>query len=208
MKENQKNINYPQVLLLTYLSVSGLLDALLFHCADNVIYALIGVMLMVAIPLIINRFHLRVSNTTLYLILIFTAVSVYTGNRYNWYKTFWFYDIALHLLSGVLIALTGADLFFPEKKTKKNLPFILFFSFIFTLAMAGLWEITEFLVDVITGNDVQRNLLWEKELIGRSWQNNGIRDTMNDMINGCIGGLIGCLIILMSVCHKEKLHEK
>ncbi len=204
MNVKQKNINYLQVLLLTYLSISGLLDALLFHSIENVIYALFGVILMVAIPFIKNRFHLNLSPLTLSLVLVFSAISVYTGNRYHWYVAFWWYDVLLHFTSGILIALAGADLFFPANNRRAKLPFILFFSFIFSLAMAGLWEIIEFLIDVIFENDVQRNLTWERELIGREWQNNGIRDTMNDIINGCVGGIVGCIIILMSVCHKEK----
>jgi len=206
MNKHYSLSDYVIMVLAFYLSVSGLLDAFLFKSIGNVVYALISLFIILVLPAVLKRFHLHLGPLTLSLILCFAVLGTYLSNRYNLYKTFWWYDILLHFSSGVLIALTGNDLFFSRQKP--SLLFRLFFCFIFALAGAAFWEILEFSLDLISGQDVQRNLLAEKEFLGKDWQNPGLKDTMNDIINGTAGGLLGTCLIAMSESHKEKLHER
>lgn len=205
MPKEQKPIHIAVTLLSAYLIISAILDLILFHLIQADIYALIALALVLLIPIILDRIHIKLSAATLIPILLFITVATYTGNRYNAYKTFFWYDIVLHFSSGILISMTASELFFPEGKHNEKLSFILFFSFIFALAAAGAWEITEFFFDIITGNDVQRNLTVEREIFGAPWQNPGIRDTMNDMINGTVGGFIGCIAIYFKRRKKNEL---
>lgn len=73
------------------------------------------------------------------------------------------------------------------------------------IASAGIWEMNEFVYDIFTHQDVQRNLLQEKELISSSWQNSGILDTMNDMINGTVGGLVGSIFLFFKYKKERKV---
>lgn len=197
MPSEQKRTDTAAAIIGVYLAVSAIADFLIFHLAEAGIYALIALVLVAVIPHLLKALRISISPFTLIPILVFIAVATYTGNRFDAYKRFFWYDIVLHFSSGILIAMTAAELFFPEGQKKASLPFILFFSFICALASAGAWEIVEFFFDIVTGNDVQRNLTAEKELFGAAWQNPGIRDTMNDMINGTAGGLVGVAAIYL-----------
>ena len=66
----------------------------------------------------------------------------------------------------------------PEHRvTRENLALAVLFVFFASMAVAGLWEISEYFVHAVTGRDVQRVAL------------TGVDDTMQDMIVCMIGTL-------------------
>ena len=128
--------------------------------------------------------------------LIFIVIGTYAGNRFDLYHRFFFYDMILHFISGCLIVMTFYDVFFPpEIRAKLPISLCLLLIFLSGIAGAAIWEIAEFTLDVISGLDVQRNLLSEWELLGRSWQNPGLKDTMNDIILGSAGSGLGTAVL-------------
>ena len=130
---------------------------------------------------------------------IFMITAIYLSNRFDLYHRFWFFDIVLHSFSGLIIAIVLPAIFLSDKSRKSMSTLELaFISFVFAVAAAGFWEIIEFFFDLITGSDVQRNLIREREIFSSQWQNPGILDTMNDIINGTAGGLIGSILIYIS----------
>lgn len=147
-------------------------------------------------PLFRYVFRTQLSYPVLLADLVFAVVGTYVGNRLDLYERLFAYDIALHFISGILIVLTFYEVFFPPHRAQA-IPFAirLALAAIIGLAGAALWEIMEFSLDVIAHSDVQRNLRPGQELIGRSWQNPGLVDTMNDMIDGLAGSLVGCAMI-------------
>lgn len=97
--------------------------------------------------------------------------------RLHLYHRFFAYDIALHLLSGIMIVLAADELLFPAAvRNASTALWRIFILAMIGIAGAAIWEICEFSLDIITGEDVQRNLIEEKEIFGRSWQNSGIKD--------------------------------
>ncbi len=190
-----KNKKIATIALSIYLLISGVWDLFIPQVRSNGWYALISIALIWLIPWFVGKLKLEISDLTYILFMVFIVLGTYTNNRYNLCRVLWWFDIALHLSSGVMLSLIAGDIFFPlSKKHVNHLWFELFFMFVFAVASAGFWEILEFSFDCITGLDVQRNLTRDREFIAMSWQNNGIIDTMNDMINGTVGGLIGCTI--------------
>ncbi len=182
-------------LLSIYLLVSALVVLFIPPLRSNIWYALISIALIWLIPWVVDKLKLEISDLTYIFFITFIVLGTYTNNRYNLCRVLWWFDIALHLSSGVMLSLLAGDIFFPISKKHANpLWFELFFMFVFAVASAGFWEILEFSFDCLTGLDVQRNLTRDREFFGTLWQNNGILDTMNDMINGTIGGLVGCTI--------------
>lgn len=182
-------------LLSIYLLVSALVVLFIPPLRSNIWYALISIALIWLIPWVVDKLKLEISDLTYIFFITFIVLGTYTSNRYNLCRVLWWFDIALHLSSGVMLSLLAGDIFFPISKKHANpLWFELFFMFVFAVASAGFWEILEFSFDCLTGLDVQRNLTRDREFFGTLWQNNGILDTMNDMINGTIGGLVGCTI--------------
>lgn len=170
---------------------------------EMVFYAVIALILISLLPIAMKWMKLNLNPITISLCFVFLTIAIYTGNRYGMYKRFWWYDVALHFSSGILLSMLWADVVFPIPITgaKPNwresapLHMVILTSIAFAMACACGWEIVEFFWDILTKSDVQRNLLVERELFGAAWQNPGIRDTMNDMVNGTVGALVGCACI-------------
>ncbi len=187
-----------QIISLAYLAVS-VISQCIAHSWWNAIYAAIALVLVVVIPLVARKLDLRLGDATMIAIILFLVISIYTGNKFGMYKRFWWYDVVLHFSSGTILALLWADVMFPYGKLQiKNswrdavpLALVVVTAIAFSMACAAGWEIMEFIWDILLGNDVQRNLTVEQELLGASWQNPGIRDTMNDIVNGTAGALVG-----------------
>ena len=200
----EKNKKIVTVLLSIYLLISMVALAFMPQLRNNIGYAVICIVLIWLIPYLVKMLKLEISDLTYNLFIIFIVLGTYTSNRYNLCRVVWWFDIALHLSSGVMLSLLAGDIFFPlSKKHTNSLWFEIFFMFVFAVASAGFWEILEFSFDCITGLDVQRNLIRDREFISTAWQNNGIIDTMNDMINGTVGGIVGCTI---GYFQRKKLH--
>lgn len=117
-------------------------------------------------------------------ILLFTVLAQYFGMMLGFYDTLWWYDLAVHFLSGFLLASLGQYFFvFLTRKTQLALPITLtvWFSVFFAIASAGLWEIYEYCADTFFGLASQQGM-------GQT----EIQDTMQDIIAGSIsGGLYG-----------------
>ena len=113
------------------------------------------------------------------LILAFIYASMYLGEIHSFYIRFWWWDIMLHVLSGVIIGAIGFSLVYTLNQTSvaMNLSdvFVAIFSFSFALSIGALWEIYEFLMD---------------SLFGLNMQKSGLVDTMWDLIVDALGALV------------------
>lgn len=140
--------------------------------------------------------------------ILFAVFGTYVGNRFDLYHTFFAYDIMLHFISGILISLTLYEVFFPSSY-RNSIPLVarVSLSMIIGLAGAGFWELCEYFLDIFTGLDVQRNLVEDFELIGRHWQNSGVKDSMNDMFNGTLGSIIAGVVIFFKERRKMRMSE-
>lgn len=119
-----------------------------------------------------------------FLFTLFTVFAQYFGSMLGGYHAFWFYDLLLHLSSGLLLVLVGYLLFGRILRGRQpgtlppSLP--VWFSTFFSIACAGLWEIYEFCGDTFFHLQAQGGSL---------------SDTMTDIIAGSLGALIGALIL-------------
>lgn len=123
--------------------------------------------------------------------IVFIIISMYLGNILNFYTYIPSYDKILHLASGIIIGIIGVIIyayFTKEELNKINPMFMVFFSIIFTIALAGIWEIWEFTTD---------------RLFGLESQLNSLVDTMTDIICGTIGGLIALVPIYKFAKNKK-----
>lgn len=199
-----------RLVLNTYLLASMVADVILDAGLAIRFYSLIALVIVnVLAPFVKKVFRTELSTGVYAFILVFAVVGTYTGNRFDLYHRFFAYDIALHLLSGIMIVLAADELLFPAAvRNASTALWRIFILAMIGIAGAAIWEICEFSLDIITGEDVQRNLIEEKEIFGRSWQNSGIKDTMNDMINGTAGALAGAILVfirnIMSKSHRKK----
>ncbi|MBU3969115.1 hypothetical protein KJ991_02815 [Patescibacteria group bacterium] len=108
----------------------------------------------------------------LILFLLSTTIAIlniYAG-RYFWYWRFWWFDLAMHFMGGIAVALVLLYFYgvFNLKEKIKLISLILFSTF--TIAVS--WEIMEFLIDA--------------NLFGKNY----FFDTLTDIFIGLIGALI------------------
>lgn len=119
------------------------------------------------------------------LLLLFVVFSMILGKMWDFYARIPQWDFWLHFVSGSILAAVGKQLCF-RLSEKPERALLCWFVFLFSSAAAGLWEVFEFLSD----------LLFHMQSQGGS-----LPDTMTDII----AGNIGCLMILWFL-KKQKTH--
>ncbi|MBW2992390.1 hypothetical protein KY345_04200 [Candidatus Woesearchaeota archaeon] len=115
-------------------------------------------------------------------IVVFIYASLFLGDVHGYYTRFWWWDIILHIGSALALGFVGFLIlftFYEEKKIKAKPLTIALFAFCFALAAGALWEIFEFTIDSIFGQDMQKS---------------GLVDTMWDLIVDAGGALFTSVI--------------
>lgn len=119
--------------------------------------------------------------------IIFDIFAAALGSVINLYKYIGFYDRFVHYLSGIILAEAGIIIIsyvFEKRKINKDIPVMLAFSFFFSSACAGFWEIYEFTADNILNINMQGNNL----------------NTMGDIVSGVLGA--ATYVIVSAICMK------
>ncbi|MCC0700971.1 hypothetical protein KGF42_16575 [Clostridioides sp. ZZV15-6383] len=128
---------------------------------------------------VINKQNEKLLSKELYIVLaLFIMFSSLLGTCFNFYDIN-YYDDFLHLWSGViscLVAFSMIKYFYIQRDiSKMSKVFLVIFIFMFSMGVASLWEIGEFLMDTF---------------IGTTTQAGGLEDTMIDMVDALIGTTI------------------
>lgn len=124
------------------------------------------------------------------LVLVFVFCALFLGEVRSYYDRIWWWDIALHSTSGLLMGILGFLLVYVLNESEKialamTPRFVAFFAFMFAVAVGSLWEIFEFAMDSVFGARMQKPMFSDPS---------GLTDTMWDMIVNTIGaGLISTL---------------
>ena len=108
--------------------------------------------------------------------------SVFLGELNGYYTAFWWWDLVLHTLTGVVVGLVGFLVLLVLYRNKNIVAApgsIALFSFSLAAAIGGLWEIFEFGMDQIFGLHMQKS---------------GLMDTMGDIIVNNAGALFSSLV--------------
>ena len=94
--------------------------------------------------------------------VIFLYISILLGLAYNYYTRYWWWDIIVHSMSGIILAFIGFIILYTlysENMIKASPHIIALFSFCFALALGAVWEIIEFTLDQSLGLNMQRGSL-------------------------------------------------
>ena len=116
----------------------------------------------------------------------FVFASLFLGEVRDYYTRFWWWDIALHTMSGFLLGILGFLLVHIMNETEKinvhmRPGFVAFFAFMFALGVGALWEIFEFSMDIAFRMNMQKPMFGDPS---------GLTDTMCDLIVDALGALI------------------
>ncbi|WP_294372793.1 hypothetical protein [uncultured Clostridium sp.] len=183
--------NFITVIFITVLTLT-LFSNVYFNGGDKVFRILLTAIVVLIVRVLFKKTFLSKYTLAYISIVIFIFMSMYMGNILNIYSVINFYDKILHFISGIISGIIGFVVY--EHFTKKyidklDLKFLIIFIFVFSVAIAGCWEIWEFSTD---------------KIFGFHSQNNSLSDTMMDIICGTIGGIFSMIPIrLMLKKHKK-----
>ncbi|MFA5677544.1 MAG: hypothetical protein WC953_03925 [Pseudomonas sp.] len=154
-------------------------------------FLIVGIMIVTFVPLVLGRkyqFHIPAEFQILAVIFVFAAL--FLGEIYSYYERFWWWDIALHTSSGLLMGILGFLLVYllnenDHVELTMTPRFVALFAFLFAVTVGALWEIFEFTMDSLFGMNMQKPMLGD---------DSGLTDTMFDLVVDTIGALIISLL--------------
>lgn len=147
----------------------------------------LGIIAITIVPLVTaKRFRVYIPPEFEVLAIAFVFASLFLGEVHGYYVRFWWWDIALHASSGLLLGIVGFLLVHVLNETEDigvhmKPGFVAFFAFLFAVATGVLWEIFEYGADSAFGMNMQ------KEMGGDP---SGLTDTMWDLIVDAFGAFI------------------
>ena len=193
-----KKITYEKVITAAFLAVLAisLIINMIFQGGSKAVRIILTAGTVIVLWAFFRFTFLKKSKAAYIATLIFIIMAMYFGNVLNFYGIVPYYDKILHTASGIIIGIMSIVIYAHFTKDyfeKINPRFMLLFCIILTLALAGGWEIWEYIADKIFGLMSQRNSL---------------DDTMTDIICGTIGGIISLIpIYRFSKGHKNRFLE-
>lgn len=145
-----------------------------------------GILLLTALPMLIfRRLEIFIPPELELLTIAFVFGALFLGETQDYYGRFWWWDVALHTTSGVLLGILGFLLVYvlngiPRLDLRMRPGFVAFFAFCFALTVGALWEIFEFAMDELAGMNMQKPFLGDPS---------GLTDTMWDLIVDALGAM-------------------
>ena len=150
---------------------------------------LLAIISVTSVPLIFGRrLPVRIPLEYEMLTVLFVFAALFLGEYRSYYVRFWWWDIALHATSGLLLGILGFLLVYVLNENKRidihmRPGFVALFAFVFAIAVGALWEIFEFGMDQVFGMVMQKPMLGDPS---------GLTDTMWDLIVDVLGAALIC----------------
>jgi len=147
--------------------------------------------------LVEKRYKIYIPLDFEFIVIFFVYASLFLGEVRGFYGRFWWWDIFLHTFSAIAFCFLGFIAFFllfKAEKIKTRPVWIAIFSFCFSVTIAVLWEIFEFIMD---------------QAFGLNMQKNGLYDTMGDLISASVSSLLVTAVgyIYLKSNQKSILHR-
>jgi uncharacterized membrane protein YjdF len=158
--------------------------ALLFERHWMSAFLVLTIMLVILAPTLFrHRLPVRIPAEFLVAALLFSFAALFLGEVRDYYRRVWWWDIALHGSSGLLLGILGFLLVYVLNENRRvdlhlRPRFVALFAFLFALAVGALWEIFEFSMDQLAGTQMQKPMLGDPS---------GLTDTMWDLIVDSLG---------------------
>lgn len=148
---------------------------------------LLAIMAVTGAPAVLgDRLPVRIPPEYELLAILFVFASLFLGEFLSYYERFWWWDIALHTTSGLLLGILGFLLVYVLNESRRigthmRAGFVALFAFAFAVAVGALWEIFEFAADQLFGTTMQKPMLHDPS---------GLTDTMWDLIVDTLGAAV------------------
>ncbi|MGN0823789.1 MAG: hypothetical protein ACI4MB_01830 [Candidatus Coproplasma sp.] len=133
---------------------------------------------------------------------VFVFFASNLGSALGFYDLIYCWDLIMHGAFGFLCSLIIFVLIMQWNGDKLNPIGCLLIIFVFTLGVAALWEVWEYLADTITGGDAQR--IEESIAMGKS----PVADTMEDIMIAMAGSAIFLITLGLDKLNHYKLFSR
>lgn len=159
------------------------------------------ILIIVAPTFLSRRYRVQIPAEYQILTVIFVFAALFLGEIRSYYDSIWWWDIALHASSGLLLGILGFLLVYILNESDQvdihlKPRFLAMFAFLFAVAIGAIWEIFEFGMDQLTGTRMQKPMLGD---------NSGLTDTMWDLIVDTLGGAIVSVLGWWSLSQRKRL---
>jgi len=143
-------------------------------------------MMAVTLAPVLFRMPLDIPSEIQIVAILFVFGALFLGEIRGYYERFWWWDMALHTMSGLLLGLFGFTFVYmlnEDRLVDFNMrpSFVALFAFFFAVAVGALWEIFEYGMDQYFGTNMQPATPGDPS---------GLTDTMHDLIVDTIGAAI------------------
>lgn len=181
-----KRIRLRLILFLQTVMAVELIFLLFEHLWVSIVW-LFAVMAITAAPVLLGRrLPVRIPPEYDVLAILFVFASLFLGEFRSYYARFWWWDVTLHVTSGLLLGLVGFLLVYVLNKSRRidvhlRPGFVALFAFAFAVTGGTLWEVFEFAMDQVFGTTMQKPMLGDLS---------GLTDTMWDLIVDALGAAL------------------
>ncbi|NMA68734.1 MAG: hypothetical protein GX958_04875 [Desulfitobacterium sp.] len=156
-----------------------------WHSLGLIALAIVTLVLPFIFTWLANRLKIQLPPGFQLFTLIYLFCTQYLGEIKGFYQSLWWWDLLLHGAFGVFGVILGTYLLKPhferkeEVSARKYTVLIAIFAYAFSLASSTLWEIFEFVGDLIFPVKMVKG---------------GLEDSLTDLILGAIGAALTSLI--------------
>ncbi len=174
----------------------------------------VGMILILAAPLLLKRFQITVPITLSVLIGLFSFGALVLGDGLDLYGRFTWWDSLLHAFSGVLLSYIALWLIHlimarNSKYIFLNKYFLALFLVCFSVALGAMWEIIEYTYDSIMGTNTQQFMATTTGSIYSDsdipyYGHEALKDTMTDLILDFVGSMI---VAIYSIIRHDDLKK-
>lgn len=165
------------------------------------VFLLLAISTITLMPIVLGRrLQIHIPAEFQILTIVFVFAALFLGEIHRYYDRWWWWDIALHASSGLLLGIFGFLLVYVLNENERaqlsmRPRFVALFAFLFAVAVGALWEIFEFAMDSLAGTNMQKPMLGD---------DSGLTDTMWDLIVDAIGALIISLLGWWYLVRRER----
>lgn len=178
---------YLGVLLVLQGIMAAELLALLWQASWASAVWLLAIMAVTGAPTLLgDRLPVQIPAEYELLVILFVFAALFLGEFHSYYARYWWWDIALHSVSGLLLGIVGFLLVYVLNESKgidvhMRPGFVALFAFAFAVTAGTAWEIFEFAVDQFFGTQMQKPMLGDPS---------GLTDTLWDLIVDALGAAV------------------
>ena len=146
-----------------------------------------AIVLLTLVPVLVQkRYEVFLPPQLELLASAFIVAALFLGEVHGYYTRFWWWDLVLHVSSGVLLGIVGFLLThvlneIEEIGLSMRPGFVALFAFLFALGCGALWEVFEFSMDRLFGTTMQKPTPSDPS---------GLTDTMSDLMVDAIGAAV------------------